>query len=136
MTTLTYAVSRQPEHGTTRVDGYYIHYTATAGYTGPDDLEITVTDGRGRAAAGDCERDRDSAERIAETRQVAEIVERSQASKRVRCWLARRDRSPLRSHGHVVAAELIVMPRFCSSGSKSIVAVPSCTSPILWIFPE
>ena len=38
-------------------------------------------------------------------------------------------------HGQVVAAELIVMPRFCSSSSKSMTAVPSCTSPILWILP-
>ena len=43
--------------------------------------------------------------------------------------------SPLRTQGQVVAAELIVMPRFCSSSSKSMTAVPSWTSPILWILP-
>ena len=31
----------------------------------------------------------------------------------------------------VVAAEVIVMPRSCSCAIQSIVAVPSCTSPIL-----
>ena len=31
----------------------------------------------------------------------------------------------------VVAAEVIVMPRSCSCSIQSIVAVPSCTSPIL-----
>ncbi len=32
---------------------------------------------------------------------------------------------------HVVAAEVMVMPRSCSWTIQSIVAVPSCTSPIL-----
>jgi hypothetical protein len=41
--------------------------------------------------------------------------------------------SPFRFHSQNVAAELIVMPRFCSSRSKSMTAVPSWTSPILWI---
>ena len=31
----------------------------------------------------------------------------------------------------VVAAAVMVMPRSCSWGIQSIVAVPSCTSPIL-----
>ena len=31
----------------------------------------------------------------------------------------------------VVAAEVIVMPRYCSCSIQSIVAAPSCTSPIL-----
>ena len=38
---------------------------------------------------------------------------------------------PWCSHGQVVAADWIVMPRSCSSSRKSMVAVPSCTSPIL-----
>ena len=37
--------------------------------------------------------------------------------------------------GQVVAADGIVMPRFCSSSRKSMVAVPSCTSPTLCCFP-
>ena len=32
---------------------------------------------------------------------------------------------------HVVAADVIVMPRSCSCSIQSIVAAPSCTSPIL-----
>ena len=32
----------------------------------------------------------------------------------------------------VVAADVIVMPRSCSCSIQSIVAAPSCTSPILW----
>ena len=35
------------------------------------------------------------------------------------------------SQKQVVAAEVIVMPRSCSCSIQSIVAVPSCTSPIL-----
>ncbi len=35
----------------------------------------------------------------------------------------------------VVAAEVIVMPRSCSCSIQSIVAVPSCTSPILYERP-
>ena len=35
------------------------------------------------------------------------------------------------SHSHVVAAEVIVMPRSCSCSIQSIVAAPSWTSPIL-----
>ena len=35
----------------------------------------------------------------------------------------------------VVAAEVIVMPRSCSCSMKSMVAAPSCTSPILWLLP-
>ena len=35
----------------------------------------------------------------------------------------------------VVAAEVIVMPRSCSCSIQSIVAAPSCTSPILWLTP-
>ena len=34
------------------------------------------------------------------------------------------------SQEHVVAAEVIVMPRSCSCSIQSIVAAPSCTSPI------
>ena len=44
---LTYTVTRAPAHGTTRREGQFLHYTAAAGYVGPDDLEITVTDGHG-----------------------------------------------------------------------------------------
>src|SRR4029077_5415142 len=33
----------------------------------------------------------------------------------------------------VVAAEVIVMPRSCSCSIQSMVAAPSCTSPILWL---
>ncbi len=36
---------------------------------------------------------------------------------------------------HVVAADVIVMPRSCSCSMKSIVAAPSWTSPILWDLP-
>ena len=35
----------------------------------------------------------------------------------------------------VVAAEVIVIPLSCSCSIQSIVAAPSCTSPILWLFP-
>ena len=35
----------------------------------------------------------------------------------------------------VVAAEVIVMPRSCSCSIQSMVAVPSCTSPILYDLP-
>ena len=35
----------------------------------------------------------------------------------------------------VVAAEVMVMPRSCSCSIQSIVAVPSCTSPILYDLP-
>ena len=36
----------------------------------------------------------------------------------------------------VVAAEVIVMPRSCSCSIQSMVAAPSCTSPILCDLPE
>ena len=35
----------------------------------------------------------------------------------------------------VVAADVIVMPRSCSCSIQSMVAAPSCTSPILWLTP-
>ena len=35
----------------------------------------------------------------------------------------------------VVAADVIVIPRSCSCTIQSIVAAPSCTSPILWVRP-
>ena len=35
----------------------------------------------------------------------------------------------------VVAADVMVMPRSCSCSIQSIVAAPSCTSPILWFLP-
>ena len=35
----------------------------------------------------------------------------------------------------VVAADVIVMPRSCSWTIQSMVAAPSCTSPILWMRP-
>jgi hypothetical protein len=35
----------------------------------------------------------------------------------------------------VVAADVMVMPRSCSCAIQSIVAAPSCTSPILWVIP-
>jgi hypothetical protein len=35
----------------------------------------------------------------------------------------------------VVAAEVMVMPRSRSCSIQSVTAVPSCTSPILWIAP-
>jgi hypothetical protein len=35
-----------------------------------------------------------------------------------------------------VAAEVMVMPRSCSCSMKSMVAAPSCTSPILWETPR
>src|SRR5439155_785865 len=38
-------------------------------------------------------------------------------------------------HSAVVAAEVMVMPRSCSWTIQSMVAVPSCTSPILWVRP-
>ena len=36
---------------------------------------------------------------------------------------------------HVVAAEVIVIPRSRSCSIQSVTVVPSCTSPILWIMP-
>ena len=38
-------------------------------------------------------------------------------------------------HVHVVAAEVMVIPRSRSWTIQSMVAAPSCTSPILWILP-
>ncbi len=38
-------------------------------------------------------------------------------------------------HVHAVAADVIVMPRSCSWTIQSIVAAPSCTSPILCVRP-
>jgi hypothetical protein len=35
----------------------------------------------------------------------------------------------------VVAAEVMVMPRSCSWTIQSMVAVPSWTSPSLWVMP-
>ena len=35
----------------------------------------------------------------------------------------------------VVAAEVIVIPLSCSCSIQSMVAAPSCTSPILWLLP-
>jgi hypothetical protein len=35
----------------------------------------------------------------------------------------------------VVAADVMVMPRSCSCSIQSMVAAPSCTSPILWFTP-
>src|SRR5580704_1973797 len=43
--------------------------------------------------------------------------------------------SRLPFHSAVVAADVIVMPRSCSCSMKSMVAAPSCTSPILWLLP-
>ena len=39
------------------------------------------------------------------------------------------------SQRQVVAADVIVMPRSCSCSIQSMVAAPSCTSPILWMRP-
>src|SRR3989338_4122296 len=36
---------------------------------------------------------------------------------------------------HVIAALVIVMPRSFSCSIQSVVASPSCTSPILWLMP-
>ena len=43
--------------------------------------------------------------------------------------------SPQRSHWQKVAADVIVIPRSCSSSIQSMVAVPSCTSPSLYVRP-
>ena len=43
--------------------------------------------------------------------------------------------SSVRSQNVVVAAEVIVIPRSCSCSIQSMVAAPSCTSPILCDFP-
>ena len=42
---------------------------------------------------------------------------------------------PMVAPSAVVAADVIVMPRSCSCAIQSIVAAPSCTSPILWVRP-
>ena len=39
-------------------------------------------------------------------------------------------------HWQVVAADVMVMPRSCSRAIQSMMAVPSCTSPILWVRPR
>jgi len=44
------------------------------------------------------------------------------------CW-------PRRGQKAVVAADVMVMPRSCSCSIQSIVAVPSCTSPSLYVRP-
>jgi hypothetical protein len=41
----------------------------------------------------------------------------------------------LRCQKVVVAADVMVMPRSCSCSIQSMVAAPSCTSPILWDLP-
>jgi hypothetical protein len=41
----------------------------------------------------------------------------------------------VRNQKVVVAADVMVMPRSCSCSIQSIVAAPSCTSPILWDLP-
>ena len=38
-------------------------------------------------------------------------------------------------HSQVVAADVIVMPRSCSCSIQSMMAVPSWTSPSLWVRP-
>ena len=38
-------------------------------------------------------------------------------------------------HSHVVAAEVMVMPRSCYCSIQSMTAVPSWTSPILYVIP-
>ena len=43
--------------------------------------------------------------------------------------------SSVRSQKVVVAALVMVMPRSCSCSIQSMVAAPSCTSPILWLLP-
>ncbi len=43
--------------------------------------------------------------------------------------------SSVRSQKVVVAAEVMVMPRSCSCSIQSMVAAPSCTSPILCDLP-
>ena len=45
------------------------------------------------------------------------------------------DVEPLVLPEAVVAADVMVMPRSCSCSMKSMVAAPSCTSPILWLLP-
>ena len=40
-----------------------------------------------------------------------------------------------RRQKQVVAADVMVMPRSASCSMKSMVAAPSCTSPILWLLP-
>src|SRR2546426_3212422 len=42
---------------------------------------------------------------------------------------------PRRGQKAVVAAEVMVMPRSCSCSIQSMVAVPSCTSPSLYVRP-
>jgi hypothetical protein len=43
--------------------------------------------------------------------------------------------SPWRGQKAVVAAEVMVIPRSCSCSIQSMVAVPSCTSPSLYVRP-
>ncbi len=43
--------------------------------------------------------------------------------------------SPRYTQAVVVAALVMVIPRSCSCSIQSIVAAPSCTSPILWTIP-
>ena len=38
-------------------------------------------------------------------------------------------------HSQEIAADWIVMPRSRYCTMKSVVVLPSCTSPCLWIFP-
>ena len=40
-----------------------------------------------------------------------------------------------RAQKAVIAAEVMVMPRSRSCTIQSVVVVPSCTSPILWMAP-
>ncbi|MND05829.1 hypothetical protein D3C83_268450 [compost metagenome] len=42
---------------------------------------------------------------------------------------------PWRIQKQVVAADVIVMPRSCSCSIQSMTAVPSWTSPILYVIP-
>jgi len=44
---LTYGTGAAPAHGTSSVVGNHLHYTAAGGYTGPDSVPFTVSDGHG-----------------------------------------------------------------------------------------
>jgi hypothetical protein len=48
---LSFTLSGAPLHGVAKITGSTLAYTPTAGYTGPDSITYTVSDGRGGAAS-------------------------------------------------------------------------------------
>jgi len=76
-----------------------------------------------RLDAGDAVEDTDSASRTRSERSTSMVKSTWPGVSMMLIWWS--------CQKHVVAAEVMVMPRSCSCSIQSIVAAPSCTSPIL-----